>query len=95
LLFDLLLECDALRNAALLNRIGFGINHVLVGTINKTLDLVLTRLPASRKPASRRTFSDLANDYMIELNSTERAALDSLPTLEQDLKDDINEVALA
>lgn len=94
-LFDLLLECDALRNAASQQRIGFGINHVMVGTINKTLDLVLTRLPASRKTASRRTFSDLAKEYELVLDTRDIAALSSLPPLEQDRHDDVHEVVLA
>ena len=39
-LLDLLLECDVIREHSAQGRLGFRINHVMVGPINKTLDLV-------------------------------------------------------
>lgn len=94
-LLDLLLECDVLRSAAAQGRIGFAINHVMVGPINKTLDLVLTRVPPARHVAARRSFTDLAQQYGIVLEESERSALASLPQLEQEREDDVSEVVLA
>lgn len=95
LLFDLLLECDALRTAAAAGHIGFGINHVMVGPINKTLDLVLTVVPTTQRVAPRRTFAKLAEVSGIVLDEDDRAALSALPILYEDLNDDVNEVAVA
>jgi len=95
LLLDLLLECDVLRRAASQGRIGFGINHVIVGPINKTLDLVLTLVPPSREEADRRTFADLVKQFAIDLDPSEHAALMSLPRLEEDRSADVSEVAVA
>jgi hypothetical protein len=58
-LFDLLAECDIIRRHAAEGRIGFAINHVMVGPINKTLDLVITVKSPMRLGAERRRFSDL------------------------------------
>lgn len=94
-LLDLLLECDALRNAASQGRIGFAINHVMVGPINKTLDLVLSRVPPNRQLAPRRTYADLASTYGIALTEEDQAALASLPPVDEDRNDDVSEVVLA
>lgn len=94
LLFDLLLECDALREAARSGHVGFGINHVVVGPINKTLDLVLTVVPPGRSGAKRLAFSDLVERWAIELNEEERALLADLPALEHDRPADVSEVAI-
>jgi hypothetical protein len=94
LLFDLLLRCDVLRRAAAAKKIGFRINHVVVGPINKTLDLVVTWDP-DRGEAERRTFVGLVEEYGIDLAAPERAALDGLPTLVEDRRDDKAEVAIA
>jgi hypothetical protein len=95
LLFDLLLECDALRSAAAAGGVGFGINHVMVGPINKTLDLVLTIVPPARATRSRRLFADLAGVYGIALDDADREALRALPPIEEDSRDDVSEVAVA
>jgi hypothetical protein len=95
LLFDLMLECDALRGAATAGGVGFGINHVMVGPINKTLDLVLTIVPPSRSTRSRRLFADLADVYGIALDEADREALRALPPIEEDSRDDVSEVAVA
>lgn len=94
-LLDLLVECDALRHAASHGRIGFAINHVMVGPINKTLDLVLTRVPPGRGTAARRTFADLVQEYGVMLGQTDHAALGALPAIEQERSDDVSEVVLA
>jgi hypothetical protein len=95
LLFDFLLECEVLRDAAAEGRIGFGINHVMVGPINKTLDLVVTVVQEPRKVLHRRTFADSAADLGIALSAEDRAQLTALPSLAQDRKDDVSEVAVA
>lgn len=94
-LFDLLVECDVLRRQAESGLIGFGINHVMVGPINKTLDLVLTVVPPSRARARRVTFAQLVDQYAIPLTEEEMALLRSLPVMEQEDDDDISEVAVA
>jgi hypothetical protein len=94
LLFDLLLQCDALRDAARRGKIGFGINHVIVGPINKTLDLVVTWDPQG-SGATRRTLADLVPEFGILLESRERAMLDALPALAMDADDDLSEVGIA
>lgn len=95
ILFDLLMECDALRRAAQEGRIGFGINHVMVGPLNKTLDLVVTFVPPTRRGGQRRSFVDLVKAFGIELDDADREHLDGLPRIEEDLVDDISEVAVA
>ena len=95
LLFDLLLECDAVRSSALRGQLGFAINHVMVGPINKTLDLVLTVVPPTRASGTRRTFSELADSLGVALDSIDRSALTDLPVLYEDRSDDISEVAVA
>lgn len=95
LLFDLLVECDAIRDAAGRGAIGFGINHVMVGPINKTLDLVVTIVPPHRRQASRATFVALGAQLGVVLDDTDRMMLEGLPALEQDRRDDVSEVAIA
>jgi hypothetical protein len=58
-LFDLLLECDALRSAAGARRIGFGINRNMVGPINKKLDLVVTTPQSNRAVVKRARLAAL------------------------------------
>ena len=94
-LFDLLRECDVLRRQAEAGLIAFGINHVMVGPINKTLDLVVTIVPPSRLRGERANFSALAQRYGIPLTQEERAALLSLPVVEEDSSKDISEVSIA
>ena len=94
-LFDMLLECDALRSAVAAGRVGFGINHVMVGPINKTLDLVITVAPPDRSTRKRLHFAELVANYGIALDADDLAALQALPPLEQDCDEDVHEVAVA
>ncbi len=94
-LFDLLCECDILRRHAEQGLIGFGINHLMVGPINKTLDLVVTVVPPSRRTGHRFGFHELAERYGIPLNDEERSALNGLPVVEEDSREDVSEVAIA
>jgi len=95
LLFDMLLECEPFRDAASAGRVGFGINHVMVGPINKTLDLVVTVVPPHRELRRRNSFADLAAVYGIVLTPEEQRLLDELPRLDRDEGDDVSEVAIA
>jgi hypothetical protein len=94
-LFDLLNECDVLRRQADHGLVGFGINHVMVGPINKTLDLVLMRVPPNREKRQRLAFADLVDRYRIALNADERRLLDALPLVEADATEDVSEVTVA
>ncbi len=94
-LLDLLLECDVLRTHAQQGRIGFGIDHVMVGPINKTLDLVVTVVPPGRVAGSRATFASLVGRYGIQLAADESVLVDTLPLIVQDRRDDVSEVAIA
>lgn len=95
LLFDLLLECDALRRAASAGRIAFAVNHVMVGPINKTLDLVVTLAdPVSRREGTR-TFESMVNELGILLTDEERVALAELPRVRVDSAKDVSEVVIA
>jgi len=95
LLFDLLTECDAARRLAARGELGFGINHVVVGPINKTLDLVLTRVAPNRPPRQRTTFAQLADKYSICLSAEDVGLLDQLPLVESDVSEDYSEVVVA
>ena len=95
LLLDLLLECDVLRDAAERGRLGFRINHEMIGQINKTLDLVLTIVQPARHSVTRRTFAELADVIGVELDESDRAALTGLPVLYEERADDVSEVAVA
>ncbi len=94
-LFDLLTQCDIVREQARQGRLGFRINHVMVGPINKTLDLVVTVVPPTRESSPRATFADLVGRYGIRLEAGERAALQRLPAVPEDRRDDVSEVAIA
>lgn len=96
LLADCLLECDALLEDAQHGRIGFAINHLMVGPINKTLDLVLTRVPPTRKEASRRRgFLEVGQSYGIRLTTEESLRLACLDKVFEESADDVSEVAIA
>jgi len=95
LLFDLLCTCDAARKVAAAGRLGFGINHVMVGPINKTLDLVITIVAEGRDPEGRATLADLVERYGILLSDAEMALLRSLPPVLEDRRKDVSEVAVA
>jgi len=71
-------------------------NFVMVGAINKTLDLVVTRLPGTRTKANRIAFADLVELYGIQLDAKERKILKSLPRMEgESSAHDVSEVAIA
>lgn len=94
-LFDLLTQCDAVGRLAREGRLGFRINHVLVGPINKTLDLVLTLVDPDRDAGLRSNFAAQVDRYGIVLDPAERKALESLPLVLEDLRSDVHEVAVA
>ena len=95
LLFDLLLECDALRDAAAQGRIGFGINYEMVGPINKTLDLVITLVDPNRDIGRAKSLKDIATVYGIVLNEADRLKLAGLPGIYEDRERNASEVAIA
>ena len=95
LLFDLLLECDVVREAAERGRLGFRINHAMIGQINKTLDLVITVVPPTRRQTTRRTFAELSDVFGVALDETDRAALAGMPAFYEESVDDASEVAIA
>jgi hypothetical protein len=95
LLFDLLLECDVVREVAERGRLGFRINHMMVGSINKTLDLVLTIVQPTRRAGTRRTFAELAGVLGVALDDSDRVALAGLPVFYEEGADDVSEVAVA
>lgn len=94
-LFDLLLQCDVVREQAQRGLLGFRINHVMVGPINKTLDLVVTVVPPGRSQATRATFAGLVSKYGIQLTTAESDLLAGLPSVPEDRRDDVSEVAIA
>lgn len=94
-LFDLLVECDALREAAMNRRIAFGINREMVGPINKKLDMVITTTQSTRVVQKRRHFADLVDEHGIVLSADERGIIAGLPTLEEAAASDVTGVALA
>jgi len=68
----------------------------MVGPINKTLDLVVTRIPPDRRSTTRTRFADLASRYGVVLDEADQAALRDLPVLEGDIeREDVSEVMLA
>lgn len=96
LLFDLLNECDVFRRDAAAGLVGFGINHVMVGPISKTLDLVVTRITPGRSRGGRKTFAELAQVYGIVLDEQESLLLAALPTIEGEIRrQDVSEVTIA
>jgi hypothetical protein len=94
-LFDLLRECDALRRHAAQGGVGFAINHVMVGPINKTLDLVITIVPPNRSEGARRSFAQLVPTYGIALDDADRLLLAQLPPIDEDLASDVHEITVA
>lgn len=93
LMFDLLERCDFLRAAAAAGKVGFDINHVMVGPINKTLDLVVTWNTTARDGAA--TFRGLVDEYQIILDGEEKEVLDSLPPVPKIRSEDMPEIAIA
>lgn len=95
LMFDLLVECDVLRKAAADGRIAFAVNHVMVGPINKTLDMVVTLVDPLRADAASQTFADMAAELGIRLADDDRGALQQLPSIRIASKQDVSEVVIA
>lgn len=96
LLLDCLLSCDALYEDARAGRIGFAINHEMVGPINKTLDVVLLRVPRNRAPGkTRRTFLEVGLHYGIVLSPDELTQVAELGHVFEDTNEDVSEVAIA
>lgn len=95
LMFDLLLECDVLRKAAADGRIAFAVNHVMVGPINKTLDMVVTLVDPLPADVASRSFEDMAGELGIRLADEDRGALQQLPPLRIARKQDVSEVVIA
>lgn len=96
LLLDCILECDALYEDARAGHIGFKINYVMVGPINKTLDLVLTRVPRSRNTTEkRRSFGAVGTSYGIELSAVDALEVEKLNMVVEENVTDVSEVALA
>lgn len=94
-LFDLLDSCDIFADQASKGKVSFRVNHLMVGPINKTLDLVVCAVPKDRKPGSRRTFAELVRDYRIQLSASEKTVLKTLPVIEEELSSDVSEVLIA
>lgn len=95
LMFDLLLECDVLRKAAADRRIAFAVNHVMVGPINKTLDMVVTLADPQRAVEGSRTFAGMADELGIRLSDEDRSALQQLAPIRVERKEDVSEVVIA
>ncbi len=96
LLLDCLLGCDALYEDAREGRIGFAINYEMVGPINKTLDVVLLRVPRNRTAGmKRRTFLEVGLHYGIVLTADELKQLADLELVFEDTNEDVSEVAVA
>ena len=94
-LFDLIESCDVFQAQAQQGKVSFAVNHLMVGPINKTLDLVVCAVPKDRKPSGRRTFAGLGQHYGIQLSSSEQALLAKLPVMEEELSSDVSEVLIA
>jgi hypothetical protein len=94
-MFDMLNECESLRRRAERGLVGFGINYVMVGPINKTLDLVLTSLEPGAGDGRAENFATMAATLGVVLNDDERTALEALPVIHRAPADDIAEVAVA
>jgi hypothetical protein len=94
-LFDLLEECDVFRRHATEAKIGFAINHVMVGKISKTLDLVVCRVPARQRAGKRRTFREVGQEFGIVLDNEASSRFDVLPVLMEEQRNDVSEVLIA
>jgi hypothetical protein len=95
LLVDVMNECDVFREAARKGLLGFGINHVMAGPINKTLDLVVTRRAHPPARPSGRDLGDVARELGIVLDERSRELLAGMPRFVADARGDVQEVAIA
>lgn len=94
-LLDLLEQCDVFRKHATEGKIGFAINHVMVGKIPKTLDLIVCRVPTSAREGVRRTFRELGREIGIVLDPAICDRVNSLPVLLEEKRNDVSEVLIA
>lgn len=94
-LFDLMRECPVFLEHANTGKVGFAVNHVMVGKLNKTLDLVICAVPPTRPHSKRRSFADLVKVYNIQLTDEEAKQLANLPSLLEENSGDISEVLIA
>ena len=94
-LLDLLRACDVFRAAVANGKLAFGINHVMVGPINKTLDLVVTRLAPSAAASAGTCLADWADRWSIVLTESERELLRAMPAFPEDRAEHMSEVAIA
>ena len=81
-LFDLMSTSGLLQQHIADGKVAFGVNHTMADFVNnrmKKLDLVLARPDRSQSPGRARTFADLADEFKIQLETTELAALAALP----------------
>jgi hypothetical protein len=85
-LFDLMLTSRLLEGHIAEGLVGFGINHEMRDfkqNRKKNLDLVLCVPAKERVRRESRTFADLADQYRIELDTSERKKLAELPVLHE------------
>lgn len=94
-LLDLLEECDVFRKHATEGKIGFAINHVMVGKIPKTLDLIICRIPTIARKGTRRTFLELGKEIGIVIDPAISDRVSALPVLLEEKRDDVSEVLIA
>jgi len=88
-------ECDAFRDDAGRGLVVVSINRVMVGPINKTLDLVVCRRANPGSSADSASFADLVQQYGIHLSTQEAAALTKCPSVPLEKKGDVNEIIVA
>ena len=85
MLYDLLMNCQPLREDAAKEAIGFGINHEMRDfrqNKKKKLDLVLCE-PAAGGATGKRSFKGMVEEYGFSLPDDVRAAMESLPDIQE------------
>jgi hypothetical protein len=94
-LFDLLDACPPFRNLAGHGKISFAVNHLMVGPINKALDLVVCIPRSGRRTEGRSTFVDLATQFGMVLTQAERDLLNAMPVVYVDRTEDVSQTVIA
>lgn len=95
-LLDMMIECDAFREAAAHGLLGFALNRVVVAPINKTLDLVITRGSGDvARNAPTQDFAGVGGALGVVLDDDCARVLARLPILKLDDAADAREVAVA
>jgi hypothetical protein len=82
-MFDLLQNCSLLVQHIAAGKVGFGVNHEMRDfrqDRKKNLDLVIC-VPAGEPSDGSRDLMDFAEDWHIELTSTQREVLSRLPAI--------------